>query len=125
MIAGHQMIVLVGFAIAVAPVPKLAARQLDPPQQLLVTDLGPLRPMPHEVDQLVSDVVGDPCRAQSSPRSFFKRMCSSINSESTSCLRWSRDSSASTCFSNLVSLRGLPGPSKARAPFSKKVRCHW
>ena len=40
-------------------------------------------------------------------------MCSSINSESTSCLRWSRDSRASTSFSSLLSLRALPAPSKA------------
>src|SRR6058998_331589 len=125
MVPRHQEVVLVDFAIAAAPVPEFARGQSDPSQQLLVTDLRLLRPMPHEVDQLVSDVVGDPCRAQSSPRSFFKRMCSSINSESTSCLRCSRDSSASICFSNLVSLRAWPGPSKARAPFSKNVRCHW
>src|SRR3989454_8741568 len=119
MVPRHQEVVLVDFAIPAAPVPEFARGQSDPSQQLLVTDLAVFRPMPHEVDQLVPDVVGDPCCVQSSPRSFFKRMCSSINSESTSCLRCRRDSSASTCFSSLLSLRALREPSKARDPFSK------
>src|SRR4030095_15032392 len=95
----HQVIVLVGLAIPRAPVSELARRELDPLQQLLVAELAAFRPMPHEVDQLVPDVVGDPCRVQSSPRSFFKRRCSSRSSLKTSGLVWRGDWRAWISFS--------------------------
>ena len=52
-------------------------------------DLGALGPVADEVDDGVAGVVGNPGPGQSSPSSFFSLICSSINSATTSFLRWS------------------------------------
>src|SRR5689334_613723 len=98
MIARHQSVVLVGFAVTITPGVKLAPAQTDPVNQLQGTYLGALRPVCDKIHDHLADIVCHPKGPQLSPSSFFKRVCSSSNSESTSFLRWSFCSRASIFF---------------------------
>lgn len=96
--AGDQRVVLVGQAVAGAPVVELAGGDPEPADELLDGDLGGPGPAGDVIDDGVADVVGNPGGGQSSPRSFFSWICSSINSATTSFLRWSLSRSAAMVF---------------------------
>src|ERR1700722_7808605 len=93
-IAGYQRVVFVGEAVTGAPVVELAGGDPEPADELLDGDLGGPGPAGDVIDDGVSDVVGNPGAGQSSPSSFFSWICSSINSATTSFLRWSFSRSA-------------------------------
>ena len=59
-VARDLAVVLVGFAVAIAPSVVLAAGQLQPEQQLLHRSGGANRPVLQVVDDRVACVVGDP-----------------------------------------------------------------
>src|SRR5207247_9751928 len=122
-VARDQVIVLVDLAVAPLPVSELARAQAHPTQQLHARQLGWLGPALDKVHNLIPNVVRDPSHVQLSPSSFFKPMCSSINSESTSCLRARRCSKCWICFSSLLSVRSAGPPSPARVPFSQNGCC--
>ena len=86
-IAGDQGVVLVGQAVAGAPVVELAGGESQPGDESPGGDLGTLGPAGDVVDDGVTDVVGNPGPGQSSPSSFFSWLCSSINSATTSSAR--------------------------------------
>jgi hypothetical protein len=126
-VAGDEAVVLVGFAVAFAPVVILGAADAQPVDELQGPKAAALAaPCVDEVDHLVSDVVRGLGIGQASPRLFFKRTCSSMSSARAS-LR------IVNLLSRAASLRSLcPTPregdrplSKAAVPFSKKVFCHW
>jgi hypothetical protein len=52
--------VLVDFAVAFFPVVELAGAQLDPAQEAADADLGFVAPAAYEVQELISDIVGNP-----------------------------------------------------------------
>src|SRR5712671_6301486 len=87
-IPGNPTVVLVHFAISFAPVVELAGGDLDPFHQLPGADLGLLRPAPDKIHDLVPRIMRYPGPGQSSPRLFFKAICSAISSARTSSLVW-------------------------------------
>src|ERR1700722_4642807 len=93
-IARHQRAVFIGQAIPDAPVVKLARGDSQPGDEPPGWDLGTLGPIGEVIDDGVAYVVGNPGAGQSSPSSFFSWICSSINSATTSFLRWSLSRSA-------------------------------
>ena len=97
-IAGDERVVLVGQAVAGAPVVELARGDSQPGDELLDGELGPPGPAGDVIDDGVADVMGNPGAGQSSPISFFSWICSSINSATTSFLRWSLSRSAAMVF---------------------------
>jgi hypothetical protein len=52
--------VLVDFAVALFPVIKLAAAQLDPGAEAADGDLGLVAPGADEIDEFIPDIVGNP-----------------------------------------------------------------
>src|SRR5262249_53407520 len=122
-VTGHGGVVLVGGAVARLPVVELAGSDAEPADEPPQGDLGAVGPVADEVDDRVAGVVGDPGPGQSSPSSFFSLICSSINSATTSFLRWSLSRRAV-----MVRWRWLAGAaflrSKAAEPFSKNCFCH-
>jgi hypothetical protein len=66
-----QRVVLVGQAVALPPIVKLAGGDTEPGDEPLDGDLGMLRPVGDVVDDGVADVMGNPGLGQSSPSSFF------------------------------------------------------
>src|SRR6185437_5610096 len=121
-VARDQGVVLVGQAVARPPVVEFAGGDAEPADEALHGDLGAFGPVPDEVDDGVAGIVGNPDSVQSSPSSFFSLICSSINSATTSFLRWSLSRSAV-----MVRWRWLSGVpflrSKAAGPFSKSCFC--
>src|SRR5437588_1623409 len=117
-IAGDQCVVLVGQAVARPPVVELAGGDPEPADEPSHGDFGASGPVADEVDDGVAGVVGNPGPGQSSPSYFFILICSSINSATTSFLRWSLSRSAAMVRwrwpSGVAPLR-----SKALGPFSK------
>ncbi len=93
-VARDQGVMFVDQAVAYPPVVELAGGDAEPADEALRRDLGALGPVPDEVDDGVSGVVGNPDSVQSSPRSFFCLICFSINSATTSFLRRSLSRSA-------------------------------
>src|SRR5712672_3600813 len=87
-IPGNPAVVLVHFAVAFPPVRELAGGDVEPLNEPPGADLGPLRPAPDEIHDLVPRVVRDPDPGQSSPSVFFRATCSAINSAKTSSLVW-------------------------------------
>ena len=94
-VAWHPGVVLVDLAEALFPVVELAGADADPGQEATGRDVGLVAPGADEIDDLVAGVVGDPAAGQSSPSSFFNRVCSSMSSAMTAFLRWSLASSCS------------------------------
>src|SRR5579885_3341945 len=88
-VAGDLRVVLVGRPVACPPIVELAGGDAEPADEPRHRDLGAPGPVPDEVDDLVAGVVGNPEPGQSSPRSFFSLICSSMSSATTSFLRWS------------------------------------
>src|SRR5579885_571258 len=121
-VAGHAGVVLVGRAVARRPVVELAGGDAQPADEPLHGDLGARGPVADEADDGVAGVVGDPGPGQRSPSSFFSLICSSINSATTSFLRWSLSRKAAMVRwrwpSDAESFRW-----KAAGPFSKNCFC--
>src|SRR4051812_28368770 len=122
-IAGHKRVVLVGQPVASAPGVELAGGDAEPVDEPLDGDLGAFGPAADEVDDGVAGVVGNPCLGQSSPSSFFSWICSSINSATTSFLRWSLSRSAAMVRRCCASGEEILPRSKAEVPFSKNCFC--
>jgi hypothetical protein len=59
-VAGDQRVVLVDLAVALPPIVKLARAQREPTDEPFDGQLGAIRPMVDEVDDLVAGVVGNP-----------------------------------------------------------------
>ena len=93
-IARYQRVVFIGQAIPGAPVVKLARGDSQPGDEPPGWDLSTLGPIGDVIDDGVAYVVGNPGAGQRSPSSFFSWICSSINSATTSFLRWSLSRSA-------------------------------
>src|SRR6266481_10105214 len=87
-IAGNPTIVLVDAPVALSPVVELAGSHAQPMDESSGADLGFFRPAPDEIHHQVPHIVRHPHFCQSSPRLFFKAMCSAINSANTSSLVW-------------------------------------
>ena len=122
MIARDEGVVLVGFAVAFAPVVKLGAGNAHPAHDLEWAEAGTWSaPLGNKVDHLVASVMGCPNILQGSPRLFFRRTCSSISSARASLRMASLFSRASTFRSRLPKSREGDLPvSKAAPPFQKK-----
>src|SRR5690606_38111805 len=71
-VSWHPRIVLVGLAVALLPVEKLAARDAEPGTELLCGLLGLARPFQYEIDHGVSRIVGNPGAFQGCPSAFFR-----------------------------------------------------
>jgi hypothetical protein len=97
-IAGDSRVMFVGQAVAAAPVMELAGCDPEPADEPPDGDLGDPGPAGDVVDDGVAGVGGNPDAGQSSPSSFFSWICSSINSATTSFLRWSLSRSAAMVF---------------------------
>jgi hypothetical protein len=121
-IAGNQGIVLVGQAVPGAPVVELARGDSQPGDEPLDGDLRAFGPAGDVIDDGVADVVGNPGGGQSSPSPFFSWICSSINSATTSFLRWSFSLSAAMVRRCACSADPFLR-TKAEAPFSKNSFC--
>src|SRR6185437_117429 len=121
-VARDQGVVFVGRSVARPPVVELAGGDAEPADEASHGDLGAFGPVPDEVDDGVAGVVGNPDPVQSSPSSFFSLICSSINSATTSFLRWSLSRSAAMVRMWLVSGAAFLR-SKAAGPFSKSCFC--
>jgi hypothetical protein len=70
-VAGDLRVVLVDLAVTLLPLEQLGAMNAEPGDEPLGDDLGLLAPLGDEVDDLVSNVVGNPATRQGSPSSFF------------------------------------------------------
>src|SRR5437667_305192 len=108
--------------VAASPVVELAGPHAQPVDESSGADLGFFRPAPDEIHHQVPHIVWHPHLGQSSPRLFFKAMCSAINSASTSSFVW--------IFFSRNSIRCCPAwwsgrllDWKAAAPFSKNSFC--
>src|SRR5271155_2690862 len=121
-IPGNPTVVLIDSPIALSPVVELAGPHSQPADESSDADFGPLRPASDEIYDQIPHVMRHPNLRQSSPRLFFKAMCSAISSANTSSLVWiffSRNSIR--CCSAWWS--GPLLPEKAAAPFSKNPFC--
>ena len=87
-VPGNPAVVFVGPTVAFSPIVEFARGHPQPHNESPGADLAGLRPAPDEVHDLIPHIVRYPDPVQSSPRSFFKAMCSAISSARTSSLRW-------------------------------------
>src|SRR3989441_6861487 len=117
-ITGNPTVVFIDAPVAASPVVELAGPHAQPVDESSGADLGFFRPAPDEIHHQVPHIVWHPHLGQSSPRLFFKAMCSAINSASTSSFVW--------IFFSRNSIRCCPAwwsgrllDWKAAAPFSK------
>src|SRR5262249_40384406 len=83
-ISGNPAVVFIDAPVALSPVVELAGPYTQPVVPISVF----FRPAPDEIYHQVPHIVRHPHFGQSSPRLFFKAMCSAINSASTSSLVW-------------------------------------
>ena len=81
---------------------------------------GAAGPVSDEMDNQITGRLGNPPSVQSSPSSFFSLTCSSISSESTSCLRWSF-CSRKAIFLSLPSLRPRENDARMRRCRSRRT----
>src|SRR5262245_18494030 len=97
----------------------LGGGESEPDQEAGHGDARLVGPVVDEVHDRVAFVVGNPEAAQSSPRAFFRRTCSSMSSERTSCLRRSLAWRSASCWSLawVSVLRRLSLAVKAAVPF--------
>src|SRR5207249_10948393 len=91
-------------AISLSPLGMFASTDSDPIYHSHTRYFRPLPPMIDEVDDFIPLVWFYPTPLQLSPRFFFNLICSSINSDSTSALRWSFCSSCTIFCSCSVGL---------------------
>src|SRR5208283_5447937 len=82
----NPTIVLIHAPVALSPVVELAGPHAHPADLAPGADLRLFRPAPDEIHHLVPHIVRNPHLGQSSPRLFFKAMCSAISSARTSSL---------------------------------------
>src|SRR5271155_1451647 len=87
-IPGNPTVVLIDSPIALSPVVELAGPHSQPADESSDADFGPLRPASDEIYDQIPHVMRHPNLRQSSPRLFFKAMCSAISSANTSSLVW-------------------------------------
>src|ERR1700730_3017753 len=87
-ITGNPTVVFIDAPIPLSPVVELAGAYAQPVDESSGTDLGFFRPAPDEIHHQVPHIVRHPHFGQSSPRLFFRAMCSAINSANTSSLVW-------------------------------------
>jgi len=87
-ITGSPSVVLIDAPIAFSPVVELAGSHAQPVDESSGADLGFFRPVADEIHHQVPHIVRHPHFGQSSPKLFFKAMCSAINSANTSSLVW-------------------------------------
>src|SRR5271170_7333343 len=123
-ITRNPTIVLIHAPVALSPVVELASPHPQPADQSPGADLRLFRPAPDEIHHLVPHIVRHPHLGQSSPRLFFKAMCSAISSARTSslvCTFFSKNS-IRFCFSSTWRA-GRSFAWKAAAPFSKNSFC--
>ena len=92
-ITGDEPIMFVGFAVPLDPCIKLAPGNGQPGDDLLQGHFCFLAPMLAEIDNGIACIMRNPATIQSSPSSFFNWICSSSNSERTSCFRRNLSSS--------------------------------
>src|SRR5271165_3318908 len=115
-------VMLVGQAMACAPIVELTRGDSQPCDEPLDRNLGAAGPLANVIDDRIANVVEDPGAGQSSPSSFFNWRWASINSATTSFLRCNLSRSAA-----MVRRWDCSGDpllrSKADAPFSKKSFC--
>ena len=124
-ITRNPAIVFIHLSVAVPPGMVFALAYAQPVDQARGREFRFVAPDADEIDDGVACLQGNPGAGQSSPSSFFSAICSSINSESTSCLRVSFASSSATRRSVARAAGcGLSLPNAA-APFSKNCFCHW
>src|SRR2546425_9168544 len=83
-ITGNPTVVFIDAPVAASPVVELAGPHAQPVDESSGADLGFFRPAPDEIHHQVPHIVWHPHLGQSSPRLFFKAMCSAINSASGS-----------------------------------------
>src|SRR5437870_8573864 len=83
-ITGNPTVVLIDAPVALSPVVELAGPHAQPVDESSGADLRFFRPAPDEIHHQVPHFVRHPHFGQSSPRLFFKAMCSAINSASGS-----------------------------------------
>jgi len=121
-IAGEGGVVLVGSSQPSAPAAELAHGNPQPADQEQDRQVRAASPALDELDDRIADGLGNPGSVQSSPRSFFSLICSSMSSERTSCLRCSFCSSRAILRS-LSSLGRRERCSNAAAAFSKNSFC--
>lgn len=89
-------VVLVGLAIPARPLIELGPSDSQPTGEGLGWDLRLLDPIVNEIDDLISNAMGNPAACQSSPSSFFTLTYSSEISAMTESLRLSFSSRVST-----------------------------
>src|SRR6202034_402837 len=70
-ITGHQGVVFIGLAIALAPSEEFTPSQLKPTEEPFGGQLGLLAPSAHEIHHGITHVMGNPAAVQRSPSSFF------------------------------------------------------
>src|ERR1700676_2406086 len=87
-IPGNPTVVFIDPPVAFPPVVELASPYSQPLDESSDADLGLLRPAPDEIYDLIPHIMRHPDFRQSSPRLFFKAMCSAISSANTSSLVW-------------------------------------
>src|SRR5208282_1679916 len=115
-------VVLVGSSQPPAPAVEFARCDRQPSDQEQHRKAGAPGPVSDEMDNQITGRLRNPPSVQSSPSSFFSLTCSSISSESTSCLRWSF-CSRKAIFLSLPSLGRRERGSNAALPFSKNSFC--
>lgn len=121
-ITRNQTIMFVCLAVTGCPRVELAPRHPQPSDYPVQRNFRSGGPLAAEINHRIAGVMGNPAAIQSSPSSFFNWICSSSNSESTSCFRRSFSSSSPIRRSWPCS---LPFPSGANtdAPCSKNCLC--
>src|SRR5205085_7424262 len=110
MVAGHPGVVLVDPAEPLLPVEELAAADAQPSDEPGLGQFGQRRILPHVIDHLVTEIVGDPAGRQGSPRLFLSCTCSSMSWAMTPSLRCSRASRVSSRFCRSSSARAARRP---------------
>ncbi len=83
-VARHRGVVLVGFAVAVAPAGEFARAEFQPGQQAGKGDFGERVHAFEKVYRRVAFIMGSPLAVQGSPSSFFVRTSSSVTAAMTS-----------------------------------------
>src|SRR5690606_21134328 len=115
-VARDLAVVLVGLAVALAPLVELAFGDVGPLQQLRHGDLGLLGPLGQVVDDGIARIGGHPALPPWAPRVFFSARCSSEMSAITESFLASLASSSAIC-------RSLRASSPSRAARARWPPC--
>src|SRR5262249_28798520 len=79
-VAGDALVVPVGCPQPPSPAVELAPGYSQPLEQPPCEQARAFRPVVDELDERIPEGLGNPASVQSSPRSFFSLICSSISS---------------------------------------------